>query len=272
MRGSRSSPSMWATFTVTPSLVAMSRTCSAQPAGLRPAGVRDDLDAPVGARAEDLLHLGQERVGVAAVGVAGLGLPQDQHRQLGEPVTGEDVDRAALDHLPWPPRCGRRRSRSSWRSGRGGRSRSRSPPSAAAAWPVSTCSPGATCTAATVPSAGASDLVLHLHRLDDDERLAGRDGVAGGDEHAQHVARHRRDERAGGERGVRVRVAGQHGERDVAVVGVDEALVAVPGRRRNGGAARRRRARPRRASPTTTVTPIGRAVDGDVAVRGRAGT
>ena len=88
----------------------------------------------------------------------------------------------------------------------------------------------------------------------------------GADEHAQHVARHRRDERSGGERGRRVGVAGEQRERHVAVVGVDVAAVAVAPdaeaashavdlehdlvgrrRRRRRRAARRRRGRVRRA-------------------------
>ena len=60
--------------------------------------------------------------------------------------------------------------------------------------------PAATWTSAHGAVGRREHLVLHLHRLDDDERLAGRHGVAGGDEHAQHGARHRRDERPGGER------------------------------------------------------------------------
>ena len=91
---------------------------------------------------------------------------------------------------------------------RTGRSPSRVSSICSSGWPVSTCSPAATWTVATVPSAGAQHLVLHLHRLDDDQRLAGDDRVAGRDEHAQHGAGHRRHERAGRDRRRRDRGSG----------------------------------------------------------------
>ena len=62
-------------------------------------GVGDHLDAPVDARAEDLLHLGEERVGPTPRRVALESLPQDEHGQLGQPVAGQYVDGAAVDHL-----------------------------------------------------------------------------------------------------------------------------------------------------------------------------
>src|SRR6185436_18115883 len=40
--------------------------------------------------------------------------------------------------------------------------------------------------------AAGAHLVLHLHRFDDDERLTGVDDIAGLDEDANHLARHRR--------------------------------------------------------------------------------
>ena len=70
---------------------------------VEPAGVGDDLDAAFEAGAHDLLHLGHERAGVAASGPLGLRAGEDEHRELGQPVAREEVDRAALDHLP----CGR---------------------------------------------------------------------------------------------------------------------------------------------------------------------
>ena len=194
---------------------------------VEPAGVADDLDATIDARAEDLLHLGQERRGVAGVGVARLGLPQDEHRQLGQPVAGEHVDRAALDHLP------RRRQPVAVEAravGDPDRALARHDAFLERAGAPARCRPARRARRGR-PSTDAvgrrDDLVLHLHRLDDDERLPGGDRVAGGDEHAQHVAGHRRDERAGGELGRRVRVAGEQAERHVPVVGVDEPAVAV---------------------------------------------
>ena len=50
--------------------------------------------------APSVLELTGERGGVAAVGILGLRAPQQQHRQLGEIVAGQDVEAAALEHLP----------------------------------------------------------------------------------------------------------------------------------------------------------------------------
>jgi drug/metabolite transporter (DMT)-like permease len=70
------------------------RTCR----GVESAGVGNDLDAPLQARAEDLLHLGDEGTGIStAPGSFGFG--QDQHRQLGQPVAGKDIDGSTLNHL-----------------------------------------------------------------------------------------------------------------------------------------------------------------------------
>ncbi len=63
------------------------------------ARVDHDLDAALQAGAEHVAHLGEEGDRVAAVRVAPPGLPQQQHGEFGEVVAGEDVDRAALDHL-----------------------------------------------------------------------------------------------------------------------------------------------------------------------------
>ena len=63
------------------------------------AGVGDDLDAPLQAGAEHVLHLPQERGRVAEAGVLLPRLPQDQHGQLGQVVAGQHVDRAR-EHLP----------------------------------------------------------------------------------------------------------------------------------------------------------------------------
>ena len=72
---------------------------AAQPAGLRPPALLTRLDALGQAGAEDLLHLGEERLGEPEVGVLQLVLGQDQHGQLGQPVAGEHVDGPAVDHL-----------------------------------------------------------------------------------------------------------------------------------------------------------------------------
>jgi hypothetical protein len=71
-----------------------------QPGRIEPAGVADDADAAVQAGTQDVLELGEERACVPGCGVLLLGLPQDKHGQLGEVVTGEHIDRSALDHLP----------------------------------------------------------------------------------------------------------------------------------------------------------------------------
>lgn len=70
-----------------------------QVGGIEPARVRDHLDAPVETGAQHLLHLGEEGARVPAGRVLGLGLGQDEHGQLGQVVTAQDVDRSALDHL-----------------------------------------------------------------------------------------------------------------------------------------------------------------------------
>ncbi len=70
-----------------------------QATGVEAAGVSDDLDAAFQAGGQHLLKLGEEGAGVPGLGVATPGLPQDQHRQLGEVVAGQHVDRATVDHL-----------------------------------------------------------------------------------------------------------------------------------------------------------------------------
>ena len=63
------------------------------------AGVGHDPDAPVEAGAHHLLHLSYEAAGIASAGALGLRAGEDQHREFGQPVAGEHVDRAAFDHL-----------------------------------------------------------------------------------------------------------------------------------------------------------------------------
>ena len=63
------------------------------------AGVADDLDPALDAGAEHLLHLGEEHRRKPELAVASPLLVQYQHRQFGQPVAGEHIDVAALDHL-----------------------------------------------------------------------------------------------------------------------------------------------------------------------------
>ncbi len=71
-----------------------------EPGRVEPARVGDDLDAAGDAVGEDVAHLRQEGLRVPGVGVLGLGLREDEHRQLGEVVAAQDVDRPAVEHLP----------------------------------------------------------------------------------------------------------------------------------------------------------------------------
>ena len=61
-------------------------------------------------------------------------------------------------------------------------------------WPLATASPTATASCATAPGAVRTDLVLHLHRLDEAEHLALLDRVAVGDLDLQHRPLHRADD------------------------------------------------------------------------------
>ncbi len=53
----------------------------------------------VDGEAERLLHLAQERLGVAQLRVLGPVSTEDEHRQLGEVVAGEHVELATGEHL-----------------------------------------------------------------------------------------------------------------------------------------------------------------------------
>ena len=143
----------------------------------------------VEAGAEHLLDLGEERLGEPAVGVLQLVLGQDQHRQLGQPVAGEHVDRVRPRPSRGRPRSGRRRSRCSWRC-RIGRAHAAS--ICTSTWWASTLSPAATRTSVDLAVGGRRDPVLDLHGLEHDERLAGRDDVAGRDLDRDDPAGHRR--------------------------------------------------------------------------------
>ncbi len=60
-------------------------------------------------------------------------------------------------------------------------------------WPYATGSPAATDKLRDRPALVGVDLVLHLHRLDDAEHLAGGDLVALGDRDREHRPLHRGD-------------------------------------------------------------------------------
>ena len=70
-----------------------------QSGGVETARVDDDLDAALLAGGRHLLQLAEEGPRVAEPRILHTVLQQDHEGQLGEIVAGEDVDRAALDHL-----------------------------------------------------------------------------------------------------------------------------------------------------------------------------
>ena len=61
-------------------------------------GIADHLDALLQAGGKDLFHLLVEGSGVPGA-MLHLLAGQQEHGQLREPITGQDVDRTALDHL-----------------------------------------------------------------------------------------------------------------------------------------------------------------------------
>ena len=61
------------------------------------AGIGHNGDSPLDACGKDVVELLQETPGIPAAALARL--VQDVHRQLGQPVAGEHVDGATLDHL-----------------------------------------------------------------------------------------------------------------------------------------------------------------------------
>src|SRR5271166_4429452 len=70
-----------------------------QPGGVEPSGVDDELD-PVGdEEVQCRVEVLQEGGRIALGAVFGARLTQNQHRDLGEVVTGEDVDAAGSSHL-----------------------------------------------------------------------------------------------------------------------------------------------------------------------------
>ena len=70
-----------------------------EPGGVQTAGVRDDRHAVLERGAERVLELAQERLGVAEVLVARAVAGEDEHRELGEVVAGQHVERPAGEHL-----------------------------------------------------------------------------------------------------------------------------------------------------------------------------
>ena len=206
-------PSTWATGTVEPEPVGQGPHLVGQAGRVEASGVGDHLDAAVDAGAEHLFHLGEEGVGPALRVVALAALPQDEHGELGQPVPGEHVDGAALDHLP-----GRREpvaveARAVGDAQRLGHGRSAGP---RACGSVS----GAVAIAAGVddhqdPSGlhlvalghvhlghgargGGVHGVLHLHGLEHHQELPGLDRVAHGHRHPDHAAGHRGQRRSCG--------------------------------------------------------------------------
>jgi hypothetical protein len=70
-----------------------------EPGRVQAAGARHDADAPLERETEHVLHLPQERGRVARARVFLAGPPEQEHRQLGQVVAREDVDRATVEHL-----------------------------------------------------------------------------------------------------------------------------------------------------------------------------
>ena len=70
-----------------------------QPGGVEPAGVDDEPDPVRDEVLERRVEVLQEGRRVALGAVLGARLAEDQHRDLGEVVTGEDVDAAGSRHV-----------------------------------------------------------------------------------------------------------------------------------------------------------------------------
>ena len=95
--------------------------------------------------------------------------------------------------------------------------------------PAATCAPGFTSISVTVPGAGGPDGVLHLHRLEDEHRLAGLDLLALLDRDADDGAGHRRQQAAAGDRVGRVDEPRRTPQRHVPAGPVDVDRVADDG-------------------------------------------
>ena len=71
-----------------------------QPGGVQSTRIGHDAHAAFAGQAEAFLELGQERLRVAAVGVFHPVAAQDQHRQLGQVVAGQEIEVTTGQHLP----------------------------------------------------------------------------------------------------------------------------------------------------------------------------
>ena len=189
--------------------------------------------------AHHLFHLVDERAGEPRAGPLGPDPAEDQHRQLGQPVAGQHVDRAALDHLPRAPL-----SRSPKKPGAVGDAdrvghvrlavHSLGASSTTSRSPVSTRSPTANRTSRHHRVGGRGDRVLHLHRLDHHQHRPVDDRVAGPTWTAITVPGSGRDRPAAGEVGLVIGEARRAEPRD-------RAGHAIARRRRRRGRRRRRR-------------------------------
>ncbi len=94
-----SSPSTYAIAGERPSPRGHLAEAGREAGGVEAAGVRHDLHAPLEGETEAVLELADEGPGVPQRRVLQLVAAEDQHRQLGQVVTGEDVQRPALEHL-----------------------------------------------------------------------------------------------------------------------------------------------------------------------------
>ena len=212
-----------------------SRSASARPAGFSPPALTTIRTPRSSGQAEALLHLREEGARVAAGGVLRAVAAEDQQGQLGEVVTGQDVERPALEHLPHrrppvavearrvadPQRCRHAASRGRAflaradrrRPARGpatGRRRGRSAVSARSArcrrWVTrrqkSSAGPVTRCAASSgpqahVPPSGAVE--LHPERLGGRRQaVLGEGEVAGADADVRDVPQPRRDRRRRG--------------------------------------------------------------------------
>ena len=119
---------------------------------VEPARIADDPYPTLGAGAEHLLHLRQERRRVPEFAVAGPLLVQDQHGQFGQPVAGQHIDVAALDHFL---RCRQTIAEEPAAVGDAdGTIVVHADSILTSGWPESTCWPARTKTSATVPPVG----------------------------------------------------------------------------------------------------------------------
>ena len=73
--------------------------CTGESGRIQPAGVHDDLDVALAAGLGHVLELAQEGLGKTLLRILELILEQNHERELGEVIAGQNVNRAALDHL-----------------------------------------------------------------------------------------------------------------------------------------------------------------------------